>query len=179
MKTEQRMRRSRRTTDLALESAVDGLRAKAELERRRLRIPERPEETEVPSAPDNPTALSDVGLMSRFGRLTRWQDYLGGQVSVAEIDERCAEAIVKRVESLFMLRNSPAKGEVTKTRAEMHEDPEVEAWREEYRRRHAHRKLLSVIYANVERNASFLSREVSRRIGRQEVHERRADRWSS
>lgn len=172
-------KRVRRTKNLAVEMTAASLEAKARLAREGVVLPDRPE-GEQPLLPGDLTTLTDDDLMELFVRLTHWQSYFGAQLAIAEIDERCTEAIMEKAQAMVLLSNwaGPKEDRVVVAKAQRDTDPEVSARKEEHFRRHSFRKLTSVLYYNAERYASVVSRELSRRIGRQEVHERRVNKWT-
>lgn len=106
--------------------------------------------------------------MELFGRFTAWADYIAGQLGLAEVDERDAEKALAGVEAVTMLRMAPTgKGGDTVTRARLERDtqPEVIEAAEKVEEIHAYRKLLGVLYGNVERDLALVSRELTRRVG--------------
>lgn len=169
----------RKTRNLAVEQMSRSQKAKADLEKAGLYLPNKPkyEQPDLESAGDL-TELDDSGLMLLFTTLTAWADYLGGQLALAEIDERASEAVLKKAEAVSMLRSSPTSGKVTMAKAEKYEDPVVEEAQESFMKNHAYRKLLNVLYNNVDRDASLVSRELTRRVG-MEPNRRREGRWSA
>lgn len=116
--------------------------------------------------------------MSLFVRFTRWADFFFGKTALADIEERAAEADVKRLENLFLLShrpNKPQSGELSMIKSEMDSDPEIVAAREALRISYNRRKLFSIMAEHQERDAAVCSRELSRRIGASDIN-RRADR---
>jgi hypothetical protein len=119
--------------------------------------------------------------MTLFVALTRWTDHLGTAVALAEIEERAAEAVLSKAQSLVFLRDwgGSRDDRVTVAKAQRDVDPVVEERREMYDVAHAHRKMMSVLFTSTERDASVVSRELTRRVGRRESNERRVDRWNT
>lgn len=134
---------------------------------------------DIPKLPIRLSDRTDDQLMQLFVALTRWTDHLAGRVAEAEVDERAAEAVLNKAQSLVLLSNwSGARDErVTMSKAQRDVDPEVEKRQAEFDNRHAFRKMLSVLYSSTERDAAVVSRELTRRVGRREDHERRVHRW--
>lgn len=112
--------------------------------------------------------------MEHFSKQLAWQNYLATQVAQAEIIEAEAEAHLKTQEALVMLNGSK---KVTEARAERDVDSNVVEARGEYLTAKAKRKLLQVTMENRERCVNLISRELTRRVGR-EGNSRRNDRWT-
>ena len=149
------------------------LDAKRQLELQQIHLPPRPK-SDVPDLPEDPTELDDGPLMRLFTQMTRWADYLEAQLACAEVDERWSESHVERLRAVAALR-SDAKS-VTAQKAAAHDDPEFNEARERFQDAHAYRKLVEVVARAVDRDSKLLSRELTRRVGR-DPQERRADRW--
>lgn len=132
----------------------------------------------IPDIPDDITIASDEMLMEIFSRYVQWQNYSATQLAGADIEEERATRMVKRLEAEHMVLNwSQSKGVVTLSKALMATSDEINKAREEELAAYAHRKLTQVIYENCERTAAMISRELTRRLGR-EPYERRAGRWN-
>lgn len=110
--------------------------------------------------------------------MTRYASYLNTRVAIAEIEEQDAEANLNKVQAIKLLENKPTRSADSVTIAKAHRDidEEVVELAEAYRHKHAYRKLVQTIYENCVSEAALVSRELSRRIGRNERNERRADR---
>lgn len=130
--------------------------------------------------------LGDKQLMELFVKLTRWTDYFQNQFAIEEIAERHAEAEVRRLEGLYLLRNraeriGPRGGihpePSTWLRAQMESDVEIQNAREALRVIYARRKLKQMLFENAERDAAVTSRELTRRTDTGTIN-RRADRRS-
>lgn len=96
--------------------------------------------------------------------MTRWADFSGGQLALAEVDETYAEALLDKLKALGYVRGSGDK--VTTVRAEMQLEPEYVTATERKLEAYARRKLLAARHAAFERDAAVVSRELSRRIER-------------
>lgn len=162
--------------NVTLEMGLSSLEAKQRLERKQIHLPERPR-NDVPELPDDPTELSDSALMSLFVQLTKWAEYLSAQLAVAEVDERYADAALEKVKAIKALANSTEKT-VTAAKARAWEDEDFVAAHEEHQRSYAFRKLMRMTYDNAERNSTLLSRELTRRVNRDD-REGRVERWST
>lgn len=144
-----------------------------------MRFPARPA-FEIPRLPIKITDLNDDRLMALFVALTRWTDHLAVAVAEAEITERAAEAILSKAQALVLLGNwAGGRDErVTMAKAQRDVDPEVEKRQELFDVCHAKRKMIQTLYGSTERDAAVVSRELTRRVGRREDHDRRASRWT-
>lgn len=56
-------------------------------------------------------------------------------------------------------------------------DPDVAEQKQEVANRYAYRKLVAVLFTNIERDAALVSRELTRRTGSYEAKPRRESRW--
>jgi hypothetical protein len=130
----------------------------------------------LPKLEPNLDELTDHDLMELFVKLTRWADYFQNQLAVEEISEKYADAKVKRLEGLFMIVNKPTRASeaVTWVRAQMEADPEIQTAREALRVVYARRKLKTMLFEQAERDASVVSRELTRRTDTSNIN-RRAD----
>ena len=129
---------------------------------------------DVPELPWDITEVSDSLLMEHFSKQLAWQNFFATQVAQAEIIEAEAEAHLKTQEAVVMLTGK----KVTEARAERDVDENVMAARSEYLVSRAKRKMLQVTMENRERCANLISRELTRRVGR-EGNQRRNDRWNA
>jgi len=111
--------------------------------------------------------------MEHFSKQLAWQNFFATQVAQAEVDEAEAEAHLKTQEAIVMLNGK----KVTEARAERDVDSNVVAARNLYLVSRAKRKMLQVTMENRERCANLISRELTRRVGR-EGNQRRSDRWT-
>jgi hypothetical protein len=134
-------------------------------------------EYELPTIPRDVSTVSDDLLMERFVGFVEWQNYAASMLVECEVSEHEANAKVKLIEAQKMLMNWGSKDTVTKIKGEISQDPEVERARSDALKVYAERKYTQMIYENCERSAQVLSRELSRRIGRDGT-ERRQQRWT-
>lgn len=116
--------------------------------------------------------------MQVFTEFVEWQNYASELLVQCEVTEREVEAKAKFIETQKMLKNWGSKDTVTKVKGEVSQDPEVERAQNEVLKAYAERKYTKMIYENCERSAQLLSRELSRRIGRDGT-ERRQQRWTT
>lgn len=157
------------------------------MNQRRRTIPRQPkQETDIfsrpdfdmPELPNNLTDLSDDTLMYLFAAFTSWQNFAAVEQADAEVAEARAEAAQRYAEASAMVKGwGGTKDKVTVAKAELSQDPEVEAARQQVLTAYARRKLTQVVYANCERSVFVVSRELSRRIGNV-GYERRSMRWN-
>jgi hypothetical protein len=109
--------------------------------------------------------------MEQFSHQVSWQNYFAVEMAQADIEEVEAEAAVKIEEAKVMLQG----GKLNDARTARDNDPRVAKLRREYRDARARRKLLQVAFENRDRCVSLLSRELTRRVGREGL-QRRVDR---
>lgn len=131
--------------------------------------------------PKRLTAVTDEDLMDLLAEYARWLDHVGALLFLQEIDERNAEetlaalqagAYEVAVQEIGGSRRSEAS--VTRAKAIRDSDPEVDNARAELRQTYAWRKGLQNLYTSLERGSFLLSREITRRIGREGVDTRHA-----
>lgn len=114
--------------------------------------------------------------MVLFSDYVAWQNYAATDFVEAEVAEARAEAHQRYVEAVAMMAG-PATTTVTKAKASIATQTEVEAARDAVIAAYARRKLTGVVYANIDRIVNLLSRELSRRIA-STPNERRSNRWN-
>ena len=121
----------------------------------------------MPTLPEELDVLSDGDLMSQYGEMVSWVNYAKSELVHAEIIEENALSALRQAEALALLEQweADSKGDtVTMAKARRDVDPTV---REHHHRHHearAYRKLVDTVFDRGERNATVLSRELSRRI---------------
>lgn len=120
-------------------------------------------ETEIPILPPDLTAIDDEDLMILYSLLTAWSDFVSAQVSCAQVDERAAEKKLAHSENLLMIASGDRGDRVTYARAQVAAEPTIVALKEEIENLHAYRKLVETLSMNIERDASLVSRELTRR----------------
>lgn len=165
----------KRKMDPKIEKIRSQERAKARIEREQLQLPDRPREERVPELEEDLADLSDADLMDELAIHTRWANYLNTQVALAEITEMSAERILNQVRNRARARSSG--GSVTEHKAKADLDEDVLEAAEEFENAKSYRKLLTSLYENTSSNASAVSRELTRRVGR-EGPERRDRKWN-
>jgi hypothetical protein len=151
--------------NIALTQTEITLKAQARIKRMGLELADQPVEG-MPPLPKQPSMITDDQLMELYAQFVRWADYLNGQLALAEIDENYCKGMVEKSEALAILSVKMAKTDTaTALKAARDGDPTVIEKRSEFDQAHAYRKLLGVMFSNSERDAQFLSRELTRRLG--------------
>lgn len=153
-----------------------GLEAKRLAERQKYDLPERPEGV-IPKVPDDLLDLGDGELLGLMTEYTRWAAHLSVQLALAEVDERWAEAEMEKQRALALLGGDAPK-DVTRAKAKAYESEAYLEAEKAYYERLAYRKLVAPLYANADRWAALLSRELTRRVNA-EPRSRRADRYTA
>lgn len=126
-------------------------------------LPEEPDD-EVPRLPDDITGINDRRLMTLLSVFVAWQNYANAELARAEIIEEQAERHMKSVTALAMLRIDAKT--VTEQKNVAQDRPEVVAATEVWLTAYARRKLLKVAAEGYENMGFVVSREITRRIGR-------------
>jgi hypothetical protein len=132
-------------------------------------------EFEIPDVPRDITVISDKKLMTLFSEYTAWQNFAATRLAEAEVEEERAEAAVRYEEAVAMSL-APATAKVTVTRAQTATSKTMQAARDRQLEAYATRKMTQVVFANCERVVALISRELTRRVGR-EGTDRRMNRW--
>lgn len=133
--------------------------------------------TEIPALPADLTAIEDEDLMILYSRLTAWSDFISTQVSCAQIDERAAERRLAQEENLLMIASGSNGDRVTYARAQVAADPRIVSLKDTVEEAYAYRKLAESLAANIERDASLVSRELTRRTSSR--NRTSPSRWSA
>lgn len=110
--------------------------------------------------------------------LTRWADFLGGRLALAEVHERGASYIVEVAEATAFVGSwrGLKDDRVTAAKAERTLDPDVAEARDALQVAYAKRKLYAAMFEAAQRDAAVVSRELTRRT-EMEPATRRSDRW--
>lgn len=114
--------------------------------------------------------------MALFSAYVAWQNYAATEFVKCEVEEAKASAAVRFAEASVMILTTD-KETVTRAKASMVTVPEVQIARDRELDAYSARKLTGVVYANCERCVNLISRELTRRVGR-EGPERRMNRWN-
>jgi hypothetical protein len=129
---------------------------------------------DIPDVPLDVTEWSDPDLMELFAKYVAWQNFVDSEVIAAERDEMMAENRLKLAEARAVASSSE---KITKARLEAKSSQEVEQAMNAHVMAKSLRKALGIQQSALERAANFVSRELSRRIGRG-PSERRNTRWN-
>jgi hypothetical protein len=116
--------------------------------------------------------------MTLFREFTEWVAYQGAQLAVADVEEQHAGEVVKRLETMSAAKNSGTAKTVTAAKAAIWEDDSYIEARDEHFRAQAHKKILNGIYEATEKKQVLLSRELTRRVGRDPRDGRNA-KWNA
>lgn len=166
------------TVDLTSKIAREREVAKRNLEKQGLVLPPKPV-YDLPKLPQRITEWDDDRLMKLFVRFTQYQDHLAGLLVESEIDEQSAETLLEVAKARFLAQSwtgaSDERVAVEKAKGTM--DEEVRKCTSAVTQCKAKRKMYSVLFESLNRQAAVISRELSRRIGR-DSGERRTDRWT-
>lgn len=138
-----------------------------------LDLPEKPEKHA--RIPADLAEVGDKSLMTLFTQLVSWAEFLNSRLALAEIDEAEAENTFKVAEAKALATSDAST--VTEAKAEVRLEREVAEAHDDYAAATAYRKLIRTMYENADRRASLVSRELTRRVGR-DGNERRERRWS-
>jgi hypothetical protein len=138
-----------------------------------------PEQSDQPKMPKDISVLDSEELSELFTKLTAWSNYVAGQLSASQIDEKVLEKRKDILEAkLFLtLDNNKVKGErVTLIKAQVASDDKVVDLEEQLMNMYAYRKMLEVVANNFERDVSLVSREITRRTN--DFRSNRKDKYS-
>lgn len=169
------------TTESSLDNASSSVRQQAlsRVRREGLLLPPKPDEG-APRLPRELSEISDPVLMTLLSEYTQWASYLGTIVVQAEIDEQEAENTAETLGATIMVKNwgGGRDDRVSLAKAHRETDPEYLKARAVWAEAKAYRKLIGRLYDNVDGEKATVSREITRRVGREPV-ERRDRRWNT
>lgn len=133
-------------------------------------LPRRPPRG-LPEIPFNLTDIDEKRLMELFTAYVVWNNFIDVRRVQAEIEEANAETVLKVLEATSLAAgwDGGKDSRITIARAERDIDPEVVAARTAHDEARARRKLLQVLSDNMQRGSNLLSRELTRRVGRESV----------
>lgn len=172
------MKVMRPRVNLQVQAAEASAQAMKALALQGLTLPAQPSDP-IPTVPESLSELGDGPLMELFALLTAWAGFLSAQLAVAEIDERAAESVLEAAEATALVTGwgGTKDDRVAVAKAQRMADPEVIERKQEVANRYAYRKLVGVLFTNIERDAALVSRELTRRTGSYEAKPRRESRW--
>lgn len=168
----------RKPVDLTERLARSRLKARREALQKGLTFPTKPS-YDAPRLPTRLTERTDAEVMRALADFTRYQDFLATQLWEAEVNEHDLERHLEIAKARHLAKNwsGTSTDRVAIAKAEATLDEDVVAYEDELAVLRAKRKLYSILVENMQRDAAVISREISRRIGR-EPAERRSDRFS-
>lgn len=113
------------------------------------------------------TVLDSEELSRLFSQLTAWTNYVATQLAAAQIDERAAEKLLDTQTAKRMILSSNAttktKTPVAAMKADVAGSPEIIKLSDELEVLYAYRKMIEVMFFNLERDSALISRELTRR----------------
>jgi hypothetical protein len=169
------------TVDLTARLTEQSLKAKAELQKRGVKLPPKPRD-EMPrlriKGPQRLSDLDDSELMTELVRFTRWQDYISGEYTLAEIDETVLTDAIEVAKALHLSREwrGPSDSRVRIAQANATIDNQVRDLTNQFLAAKARRKALGVVLESLDRDARVVSREITLRDGRRST-DRRVGRY--
>lgn len=129
----------------------------------------KPHTEELPDLPFDPSSINDEQLMTLFSSYVSWINYLAVQLSEVEGELRL-------VENRYDLQKAQAwknmAGTATDKRVTVEGHPDVAVAKNNVANIDKAVNLLKVELQNAERCANLMSRELSRRIGRENTQKR-------
>lgn len=133
---------------------------------------------DIPLIPLDLTLLDDQQLMEVFAKAVGWQNFAATVAVEMEVGEADAEQALTTVEAAVMIASWTGAKEdrVTLAKAHRDRDPQVMEAQAALGRNKAARKRAQTVRDNSERIANLVSRELTRRVGR-EPSERRMGRY--
>lgn len=182
------MRVRRVSENLTYKTGVASLKAKQEAAKQSIYLPPKPDES--PTLPEDLTELSDAELMKLFSKWTQWQNYMSAQLALAEVDEQYAKSCVAKYEALSLISeraslhsNSEVKAAekanaTTYLKALAYTDSAFTEAKDEVNVTYAYRKLIEIKHTESDKNTALISRELTRRVGRNDREGRNA-KWNT
>lgn len=111
------------------------------------------------------TLLDSEELSRLFSQLTAWTNYVATQLAAAQIDERSAEKLLETETAKLMVlsKSSTVKVPVASLKADVAKQPEIIKLADDLEVLYAYRKMVEVMFFNLERDSALISRELTRR----------------
>jgi hypothetical protein len=122
------------------------------------------QQDDYPLMPRDLTELDSEQLSYLFSRLTAWSNYVATQLSAAQIDERTAEKTLDMTSAKLMVSREITKNDkVAALKAAIASDPTIMKLSDNLDNIYAYRKMVEVMFHNLERDTALVSREITRR----------------
>ena len=117
--------------------------------------------------------------MDLLVQFTEYHDHLSGELVKTDIDEHAAETMLELAKARHLAKGwvNESTSRLAVHKAAAANDPEIQRLTDTLDGLKARRKLLGIMVDSQGRDANVISRELSRRIGR-EPAQRRADKYS-
>ena len=111
------------------------------------------------------TVLDSEELSRLFSQLTAWTNYVATQLAAAQIDESASEKLLdtQTAKRMILRSSSTAKTPVAAMKADVAGSPEIIKLSEDLEVLYAYRKMIEVMFFNLERDSALISRELTRR----------------
>lgn len=132
-------------------------------------LPDKPK-TEIPSLPPDVTVESDQGLMKVFREYVAWLDYVGTTLATFVNEATDAARYLERVKAQHL--GTAVAETVTEAKAQAMLHPEVMNAQDDYDVADAKVETLKRMYEGLQKKSEFLSRELTRRMGRAPLENR-------
>jgi hypothetical protein len=117
----------------------------------------------IPQMPDDITDCDDLGVMRLWQEYNAYLAFILAQVTVSQMDESSHKKTLDLVEARYTARHTQPKMTVSAIKALVAVEGEVQDAEWKYDVAHNYRKGMEMLYTNVERDCSFISRELTRR----------------
>lgn len=134
---------------------------------------------DLPEVAADLTLIGDDELMAMFSHAVGWQNFAASVSVEAEVREADCEYEMEKAESEAVVAawGGTSKDRVTVAKAQRALDPKVNELRQKWLAAKAARKRAQVVRDNCERIVNLISRELTRRVGREST-DRRQQRWN-
>lgn len=138
-----------------------------------------PTQSTYPVPQTDLTLLDSEELSRLFSQLTAWTNYVATQLAAAQIDERAAEKLLDTQTAKLMIlkSSSTAKTPVAAMKADVAGSPEIIKLSEDLEVLYAYRKMIEVMFFNLERDSALISRELTRRASDFRANRQDKSQW--
>lgn len=148
-----------------------------------LQLPTAPDSDEFPTLPEDLTDEDDRAIINLFSKFVAWHNFVESKVSLLEIAEAEIKSKVNYEGVLAEVEGIPSEYKSYTpvrllTKASRDTDDVVLELEREQREIQGRIKLLKTMANTLERNASLVSRELTRRVSMEDVR-RREGRWTT